>query len=348
MTKYEQVQKYLKDNQKTWLVTGVAGFIGFHLSKYLLKNNFKLDVLVSSDESVSVYINNKLATDYTIEFGEFIKFTKDLENHQHVLIKYDTNDVDTILTTAYYEVPKNLSNNSQNRDITSYSYSNLLDHFSSGVQNQKNLVGLALGNNTYRDTRKDLNLSTEILQHDAPLLKFMTHVNSDDRNLVKSVRFAQSEYVRFKNKFLQTLEKVDRENDTGSWTGKQLVDNTLKIMNTNKSLSQNWAYSLMASYGDTGSRTVITIDATNKTWNNDKQSMTQNYQAVLSLSGAAGLELTTSYNPVNDKDTKSLYIYKNDVIQLMNVDYVIDCTGVFTTIEKASMHLKNNNNITKH
>ena len=84
-------------------------------------------------------------------------------------------------------------------------------------------------------------------------------------------------------------------------------------MNTNKSLSQNWAYSLMASYGDTGSRTVITIDATNKTWNNDKQSMTQNYQAVLSLSGAAGLELTTSYNPVNDKDTKSLYIYKNDV-----------------------------------
>ena len=95
-------------------------------------------------------------------------------------------------------------------------------------------------------------------------------------------------------------------------------------MNTNKSLSQNWAYSLMASYGDTGSRTVITIDATNKTWNNDKQSMTQNYQAVLSLSGAAGLELTTSYNPVNDKDTKSLYIYKNDVIQLMNVDYVID------------------------
>ena len=296
----------------------------FETDEYSDKNNFKLDVLVSSDESVSVYINNKLVTDYTIEFGEFIKFTKDLENHQHVLIKYDTNDVDTILTTAYYEVPKNLSNNSQNRDITSYSYSNLLDHFSSGVQNQKNLVGLALGNNTYRDTRKDLNLSTEILQHDAPLLKFMTHVNSDDRNLVKSVRFAQSEYVRFKNKFLQTLEKVDRENDTGSWTGKQLVDNTLKIMNTNKSLSQNWAYSLMASYGDTGSRTVITIDATNKTWNNDKQSMTQNYQAVLSLSGAAGLELTTSYNPVNDKDTKSLYIYKNDVIQLMNVDYVID------------------------
>ena len=36
MTKYEQVQKYLKDNQKTWLVTGVAGFIGSNLLEKLL------------------------------------------------------------------------------------------------------------------------------------------------------------------------------------------------------------------------------------------------------------------------------------------------------------------------
>ena len=36
MTKYEKVQKYLKDNQKTWLVTGVAGFIGSNLLEKLL------------------------------------------------------------------------------------------------------------------------------------------------------------------------------------------------------------------------------------------------------------------------------------------------------------------------
>ena len=36
MTKYEQLQKYLKDNQKTWLVTGVAGFIGSNLLEKLL------------------------------------------------------------------------------------------------------------------------------------------------------------------------------------------------------------------------------------------------------------------------------------------------------------------------
>ena len=39
MAKYEQLQEYLKDNQKTWLVTGVAGFIGSNLLERLLTLN---------------------------------------------------------------------------------------------------------------------------------------------------------------------------------------------------------------------------------------------------------------------------------------------------------------------
>ena len=36
MVKYEQLQEYLKDNQNTWLVTGVTGFIGSNLLERLL------------------------------------------------------------------------------------------------------------------------------------------------------------------------------------------------------------------------------------------------------------------------------------------------------------------------
>ncbi len=36
MAKYEQLQEYLRDNQSTWLVTGVAGFIGSNLLERLL------------------------------------------------------------------------------------------------------------------------------------------------------------------------------------------------------------------------------------------------------------------------------------------------------------------------
>ena len=41
MTKYEKLQENLKDNQSTWLVTGVAGFIGSNLLEKLLILNQK-------------------------------------------------------------------------------------------------------------------------------------------------------------------------------------------------------------------------------------------------------------------------------------------------------------------
>jgi UDP-N-acetylglucosamine/UDP-N-acetylgalactosamine 4-epimerase len=42
MAKYEQLQEYLKNNQNTWLVTGVAGFIGSNLLEKLLILNQKV------------------------------------------------------------------------------------------------------------------------------------------------------------------------------------------------------------------------------------------------------------------------------------------------------------------
>jgi UDP-N-acetylglucosamine 4-epimerase len=42
LTKYEQLQVHLKDNQSTWLVTGVAGFIGSNLLEKLLTLNQKV------------------------------------------------------------------------------------------------------------------------------------------------------------------------------------------------------------------------------------------------------------------------------------------------------------------
>jgi UDP-N-acetylglucosamine 4-epimerase len=39
MTKYGKLQERLKSNQYTWLITGVAGFIGSNLLEALLKLN---------------------------------------------------------------------------------------------------------------------------------------------------------------------------------------------------------------------------------------------------------------------------------------------------------------------
>jgi len=49
MTKYEELQEYLKNNQTTWLITGVAGFIGSNLLEKLLVLNQKIIGLDSFD-----------------------------------------------------------------------------------------------------------------------------------------------------------------------------------------------------------------------------------------------------------------------------------------------------------
>ncbi len=49
MINYEELQKYLKDNQNTWLVTGAAGFIGSNLVEKLLTLNQKVIGLDSFD-----------------------------------------------------------------------------------------------------------------------------------------------------------------------------------------------------------------------------------------------------------------------------------------------------------
>ena len=60
MTKFEQLQEYLNDNQKTWLVTGVAGFIGSNLLEKLLILNQKVVGLDSFDTGYQHNIDEAL------------------------------------------------------------------------------------------------------------------------------------------------------------------------------------------------------------------------------------------------------------------------------------------------
>ena len=74
MTKYEQLQKHLKSNQSTWLVTGVAGFIGSNLLEKLLILNQKVVGLDNFDTGYQHNIDQAI--------GDANKTTgKDLSNN---------------------------------------------------------------------------------------------------------------------------------------------------------------------------------------------------------------------------------------------------------------------------
>ena len=75
MTKYEQLQEHLKSDQNTWLVTGVAGFIGSNLLEKLLILNQKVVGLDNFDTGYQHNINQAME-DASIATGKDIKQLK--------------------------------------------------------------------------------------------------------------------------------------------------------------------------------------------------------------------------------------------------------------------------------
>ena len=86
MNKYAQLQKHLKNNQYTWLISGVAGFIGSNLLEKLLTLNQKVIGLDNFDtgyqhnidqaiEDANKYSLNDLSNSFTFINGDIREFT---------------------------------------------------------------------------------------------------------------------------------------------------------------------------------------------------------------------------------------------------------------------------------
>ncbi|SFV63016.1 UDP-glucose 4-epimerase [hydrothermal vent metagenome] len=107
--KYDEVKKNLLDNQQTWLVTGVAGFIGSNLAESLLKLNQKV---ISIDNFSTGHAYNLEHIKNSVRPEEWKNFTfvkgdiTDLEICQKI-----TKDVDIVLhQAALGSVPRSIDN----------------------------------------------------------------------------------------------------------------------------------------------------------------------------------------------------------------------------------------------
>jgi len=111
MTKYEQLQERLKDNQSTWLVTGVAGFIGSNLLEKLLILNQKVVGLDNFDTGHQYNIdqaiqdaNNTTAKDLSNNFKFINGDIREIED-----CKRACNGVDYVLhQAALGSVPRSI------------------------------------------------------------------------------------------------------------------------------------------------------------------------------------------------------------------------------------------------
>ena len=140
---FEQINKTLKQKQLTWLVTGCAGFIGFHLAKWLLDKNqnvIGLDNFINGDK-------NKIKILQKNQNFEFIQ--ADLRDFKSCLNA--TKQIDFILhQAALGSVMRSLKNPLLSHDCNVNSFVNLIE--ASKQNNVKRLV-YASSSSVYGDDK---------------------------------------------------------------------------------------------------------------------------------------------------------------------------------------------------
>ena len=117
------------------------------------------------------------------------------------------------LENGIYKIPLNLQANPNNLQVKTISKSQWFDHFSEIMSTQYGFVGQPYTSNNWRDTPKNLSVGTKILQHRSPLLKTMLVSAISTYDVPAAIRYADQEYTRYKNKFIQALITI-RQNGT--------------------------------------------------------------------------------------------------------------------------------------
>ena len=89
-------------------------------------------------------------------------------------------------------------------------------------------------NNNYRDTQQNLGLGTGILQHSAPMLKLMMINSLASTDIMTSMQYVESEYARFYNKFINTINVLQTKGYTASTSYEDWVTAALNQINIGK------------------------------------------------------------------------------------------------------------------
>ena len=115
---------------------------------------------------------------------------------------------DTLPDGYYYDLPLSLTANAKNEEITEIKYNECFDQMKSIIENQLDFSGISTASNNYNDTKKDLSLGTEILQHSNPILKTMLLNSKEFTNIRTVLSYITNEYTKFKNKFRVVIENM--------------------------------------------------------------------------------------------------------------------------------------------
>ena len=258
-------------------------------------NPFELDITPEISDSIpyiKVFVNNKyIKTGWTIS-GRTLTITKSLTVNDNIDILVYSLETSTI---GHYQVPTNLDLNAQNTEIASLTLGQLRNHLTVLDENSTAVEGDVLGISNLRDVDIKQQGGT-ILQHSSPVTLGQLFLVDESANFVEAQRYADREYTKFKNKFLELSISLSGVSPTDPITS---VDKILTEINKIKNKTFPWFYSDMVPYNTLRNIITYTVFDTLKT----------------------DYEITNLFDDQALSNTAVL-VYHNDLQLIKDVDYV--------------------------
>ena len=207
--------------------------------------------------SLQVFVNGEFQTPskYTVldqNDRHFVVFDNALKRDDTVTLRvYST----TVIDGAYFEVAKNIENNADNQDFSTFTLGQVRNHLIDITRSIPDFTGTSLGSNNVRDLDYK-KYPGKILQHSAGAILPQYMLNNPDVNAVESLIYSMEEYTRFKNRFIDNIEKLDLD-----YTDiPKCVDDILLYMTNNKTSSFPFYYSDMIPWGSLYTTVNLTVD----------------------------------------------------------------------------------------
>jgi len=286
-----------------------------------------LDTTVELNELEINVINNayKYTLDVVVEYADnilkdgsgFKTEVDQLKKTYKILfttpIPADTRIVVKVLTdqpandNGFYEPPINLTNNSENNDLTYFTLGSVTDHFRTIFENNNKVTGTANGVNNSRDVKDIYIDGTRYVKHKGSIFPAMMHLVEGDAPFVNAVRTNARDYNNFKEQFLELgLKKSE-----GTVNVREDVDNILYQLGANKQINSAYYYADMAGYG--------------------KKKTVKEYTVRTATQNTFGIDNSFDINKIQDR---AVYVYLNEEQLMYSTDYTFDSVDNIVTISR--------------
>lgn len=122
-----------------------------------------------------------------------------------------------------FELPKNLTTNSDHAILKTFSRSDIIFHMGSVMENQTSFVGHPFGPNTWRFSNKNPTIGSTIIDSEQSLLRTMSLLQQTNLDIPDAIRMMAKEYNKVLFKFTNKLNQMFDNNILADVTGTLFV-----------------------------------------------------------------------------------------------------------------------------